>query len=506
MVKSDILGHQTLGHEAIISLDVNIVRNQDQIDGIRKRMSLINNKSPTLCTAKWLQSTIYLHNGRTHSCHHPATHAIDQKAIVKDPSLLHNTEKKIQARKEMWEGKQVRECEYCWNIENLKKGHISDRMYKSSDMRWSFPYLEEIKSAKFSQSTFPRYLEVVFENTCNLKCMYCSPDISSAWVQEIQKYGHYPTSLSTGNLELLRKQGKIPLSSKEHNPYKEAFWKWWPELMSYLKVFRITGGEPLLAKETWKCIDKIINSKPVDLDFSINSNLSVPLHLIERLILLSADITKKTHKFEIYTSCEADGEAAEYIRYGMNYKQYMNNVELFLRKAPETTLVSFMITFNALSLSTFIKFLERILILRKKFNKKRSFNRIPFMISYLRWPQFLSMRILPREIREKYADKFHEFAKNNTANNDEELDTLYLEEKDQINRLCDFMLKEIPENELKRNQKDFALFIDEYDRRKSTDFISVFPELKNFLLECRKKWSNDSEISIPWMNIKNFLQ
>jgi len=47
--------------------------------------------SPTMCTAKWLQSTIYLQNGTTHSCHHPAVHKIPLEELKDNPSALHNT-------------------------------------------------------------------------------------------------------------------------------------------------------------------------------------------------------------------------------------------------------------------------------------------------------------------------------------------------------------------------------------------------------------------------------
>ena len=38
----------------------------------------------------------------------------------------------------------------------------------------------------------------------------------------------------------------------EHNPYVEAFWRWWPDLYRDLHTFRITGGEPLLSKNIGK--------------------------------------------------------------------------------------------------------------------------------------------------------------------------------------------------------------------------------------------------------------
>ena len=38
---------------------------------LKESKEKINKVSPTFCAAKWLQSTILLYNGETHSCHHP---------------------------------------------------------------------------------------------------------------------------------------------------------------------------------------------------------------------------------------------------------------------------------------------------------------------------------------------------------------------------------------------------------------------------------------------------
>jgi hypothetical protein len=35
------------------------------------------------------------------------------------------------------------------------------------------------------------------------------------------------------------------------------------------------------------------------------------------------------------------------------------------------------------------------------------------------------------------------------------------------------------------NQKDFVLFFDEHDRRRNTDFLATFPEMKDFYHYCK---------------------
>ena len=56
-------------------------------------------------------------------------------------------------------------------------------------------------------------------------------------------------------------EDKMPIPQREENPYAKAFWKWWPDLYQDLHTFRITGGEPLLAQDTWKVLDYVLEQK-----------------------------------------------------------------------------------------------------------------------------------------------------------------------------------------------------------------------------------------------------
>lgn len=93
--------------------------------------------------AKWTLVTIHLHNGTTHSCHHPKPHQIPLEEIADSPSALHNTFFKISQRDKMIKGVRPEECNYCWRIEDSSKDNVSDRIYKSGD-QWSLPYMDMI--------------------------------------------------------------------------------------------------------------------------------------------------------------------------------------------------------------------------------------------------------------------------------------------------------------------------------------------------------------------------
>jgi len=71
----------------------------------------LDSKGCGFCLAKWTQVTMHLHNGMTHSCHHPGPHKIPLEEIRLNPTALHNTNFKKLKRKEMLEGKKPAECD-----------------------------------------------------------------------------------------------------------------------------------------------------------------------------------------------------------------------------------------------------------------------------------------------------------------------------------------------------------------------------------------------------------
>ena len=107
-----------------------------------------------------------------------------------------------------------------------------------------------------------------------MACSYCDVKSSSNWQHEIATQGHYPTSGMFNNTEWMEREGIVPIPHTKPNPYRDAFWKWWPDMYRDLHTFRITGGEPLLSKDTWKILDYIINEPDPnkELSLSINSN------------------------------------------------------------------------------------------------------------------------------------------------------------------------------------------------------------------------------------------
>ena len=450
----------------------------EKIIWFKQAKQILDRTGPGMCLAKWLQVTLHLQNGHTHSCHHPNTHKIPIEEIQEDPSALHNTKFKKEQRKLMMTGQRPQECHFCWQVEDNAPPDsdvFSDRVYKSTDEWAGKDQYFNVMYAGWEQNIKPTYLEVSFSHACNFKCSYCSPHISSKWMEEIEKFGGYPTTLKYNNLEHTQYQDKMPIPVKEYNPYVEAFWKWWPEVYSTLHTFRITGGEPLMSKDTFKVLDYIIENPNPKLELAINSNCVLPDKLFDKFLEKIKIIQDNNcvKKFTLFTSAEAYGKKAEYIRNGMDYDIWIDSCNKFLKEVP-TANFSIMSTYNALSITSYMEFLKDVLLMKLKYhNDTRS---ISLDIPYLDNPKWMSVRILPMEYIPMLLKQV-QFMRDNHCDGK----GFQGWEADKLDRI-QYLIKEDPEQVW---LKDFGLFFDEHDKRRGTNLLETFPELANLYNYCK---------------------
>ncbi|MBY0553281.1 twitch domain-containing radical SAM protein [bacterium] len=501
--------------------------------GAEEMREKLNAISPSFCLAKWMMVSMHLTNGKTQSCYHPPAHDIPIEGLSENPGLLHNTEFKIKERKQMRNGERPDGCKYCWAAEDApsaeKLGHLSDRHYKSSEW-WAADQLEKIQlgDERLDKGVTPAYVEVNFNQACNFKCIYCSPHISSEWQKEIEIHGDYRLEeYIHNNIEALKKVGLMPLTTPNNeNPFVQSFWKWWPQIYKDLKVFRMTGGEPLLDVNTWKVLDYAHQNPNADLELSITSNLCPPKsEIFEKFILKLQKLEKiqiwedsdKLNKntgnygyvspaikyFMLFVSCDSVGAQAEYIRTGMNFNVVKNNIREVLSKT-DGTAITLINTFNVLSLPKLKDFLSWILELREEFcyenqkeeviqvsdprgilhkpytRKKRQ--RVWFDIPILSQPSWLSIKLMANTEWEKHLSEIISFMEENVQKDD--YDTSYRGFKPyeilKVKRNFSIMKQSFEPEELNINKRRFVEYVNELDRRRATNFLQIFPELENF--------------------------
>lgn len=444
------------------------------IENYKPMKELLDSTGCGFCLAKWTQVTTHLGSGITHSCHHVGAHKIPIKELESNPSALHNTLEKKERRKEMLEGKRPKECDYCWRIED-NTDSFSDRVQKSIQS-WSNIDHDKIIASSSDENINPRYMEISFSNVCNFKCSYCGPPFSSKWTEEIKAQGPYKLHMTHYNGI---KDHEVQIPNKELNPYIEAFWQWWPDLVKDLKVFRITGGEPLLSKDFWKVLDYLEDNPQPHLELNVNTNSCVDFKMYQKFVKQLNNLTENNcvKRVIIHTSAESTREQAEYSRDGMDWNLFNSNVTYLLDNAKKVKL-NFMSAFNILSLPTFGSYIYYVKQLKEKYGKEK----VTCDFAFVRNPNFLDIKIATKELVLKYLKPVTEFVEESDYFNEwekQKLERIYLD--------CESRFEKDIEN-VRRFRYQFYQFISQYDKRRNKNFEKIFPQYRSFLKLCKETY------------------
>jgi hypothetical protein len=247
----------------------------------------------------------------------------------------------------------------------------------------------------------------------------------------------------------------------------------------------MTGGEPLLDRNTYRVFDYVLDHPRPDLHLCVTSNFSVDERNWQRYKEQVTQLCEpgRLEHFMQFVSVDAWGKSAEYIRHGLDFDLLWDRVNQFLTEIPERNSITFIVTMNNLSVTTLDKLFAGILGLRKTYSK--TYQRIWFDTPVLRQPAWQSLQILP----ESYADRLeHLWAW--MLRQIETPETRFQGFKDyeiaRLDRDIAWMRagRNMTAEQRHRHQADFYRFFAEHDRRRGTDFLATFPEMREWWQEC----------------------
>jgi len=296
-------------------------------------------QTTTACRLKWGWSTLYLNSGKTASCHRASSSNIPEDFVS-----FHNTDLKIKAREDMLQGNWPGHgCEYCKNIED--SGGTSDRQFQNQIPN-AYPLELDINNEL--TTVLPTTVEVFFSNTCNLACVYCSAEYSSAIQAENKKFN--------GAI--------IPALDfqYENNQYKNLipkFWDWLKDHGDSLQRLHILGGEPFLQKEVNQLIDFYKSTPNSKLEFNLVTNLSLTdsifLPYVEKLTGLKQNNSVK--RIDIQCSIDCWGPAQSYIRHGIHLDLFEKNITKLIES--NVFRVGLLTTITSLSIPSMLTLAEK---------------------------------------------------------------------------------------------------------------------------------------------------
>jgi len=271
------------------------------------------NIDPT-CQLKWTWSTIYMANSASASCHRTRQYKFDLDSF----DDFHNLPEKQRDRQLMLDGSWPGNgCEYCRKIEDA--GGYSDRHFNNEKLQHVTP--NEVYTDPTATSVVPKMVEVYFDNTCDLKCIYCGPHYSSAWQAENKKFGDwkYATFELNSNYQV----------DANRRAYVEKFWAWWDQHYNQVTHFQFLGGEPFFQQEFDECLDFVEQHSNPELFFNIVTNLNCStdrlINKIERFKKIVQDGKMKT--LQITGSIDCWGPEQEYVRFPLNLDRWEKNFE-----------------------------------------------------------------------------------------------------------------------------------------------------------------------------------
>lgn len=304
------------------------------------------------------------------------------------------------ARKMMLNNQEVNICHHCYSIED-NGGKSLRQEYNEQYSKKYIKIVEESKNNDFNVTTFPPFVELRSGNKCNTSCRMCNPNDSSLVLQEHKKIhltlrdtNLSPETKSNG-YNMLGNPERIIFGNTDSALSKiiSDIDKHYNEIIEHITeidTLTLSGGEPFLLEKTVELFEQIREKNP-NLRLNINTNGSISSDRILNAIQSMNDV-------RLCVSLDGYGSVQEYIRYPLKWNKIEENINSFYNSGNKNLHLSFnctVQTFNILDLDTMILFLVR------------KYPKTFLNLSVLENPNFLNIKILPKEVREHAINKLN---------------------------------------------------------------------------------------------------
>jgi len=253
-------------------------------------------KTSVYCTAPWNGLTIR-ENGQVRTC------CVGNKSLgnLNNQTIqeIENSDILQQIKQDMLSGNpNLENCSVCIQHER-HAGHAQNREY----------YVKYYPT--INDSLELRFLDIRWNNVCNLGCLYCGPTFSNTWGDRLG----------------------ISINSSPVKDYQDDLLDWILTKADHINELMLVGGEPLLMKQNYKLLARL----PEQCQISIITNMSYDLEKNPAFPLL---LSRPPEKIIWNVSMENIGNKFEYVRSGANWAQIQKNFKLLLQHWPNTISVN----------------------------------------------------------------------------------------------------------------------------------------------------------------------
>lgn len=301
--------------------------------------------NPTFCPMPWT-GMMYNFDGKIKNCIRSSGPLGNIKDQPIETILIENN---LPRQQQIIEQQPVATCHTCYDLERGKKGfdHISDRIFYIRELK-SIP-VDTYRVGQFDLQT----VDIRWTNLCNFACVYCGPEFSSKWSDELKIRHQTPTEQQTTDFK--------------NYIYDHA---------DQLRHVYLAGGEPLLMKENLALLGKLNPNANI----RINTNLSkVDTRVFEAVC--------EFPNVHWTVSVETLAEEFEYIRHGGSWLDFLENLNKIKNLGHKVSfnMLHFLLNYN--SIFDCVDFL-----------KAQGFHNNSFIIGALLTPEYLNIRHLPENV------------------------------------------------------------------------------------------------------------
>lgn len=290
-------------------------------------------------------------------------------------------EKATEVKSKMLSGEKLKECVAC---------------YKQEDI--GIPSLREnFNSLYFNKIDFssdnPKFLywDLRLSNLCNFKCRMCHHELSSEWYEDIIKLNPHSG-----------------ITEKVIKVNREEFWSDMKSHYKFVEAVYFAGGEPFLNQHHYQILEDLRNLGKTDTRIIVNTNGSIT-HFKKKRVL---DFYKDFKNINLGFSIDGMGKNVEYIRSGINYDKWKENIREYINfveeKNSSTINYFFQVTYGVLNVENILDMI--IDFAKEGFLTKHSsisFQTIdqPIELSIEAIPTVIKNRVISKILSKEYLDE-----------------------------------------------------------------------------------------------------
>jgi MoaA/NifB/PqqE/SkfB family radical SAM enzyme len=228
-------------------------------------------------------------------------------------SEIWNSDKWKKIRRDMLADNPIDACRSCYEKE--KMGRDTLRKSVNRDLIDNINLVGLTKNDGSLDRFELSYLDIRYNNLCNLTCRSCGPYASSSWYQPAEKLGM-----------IKQKRSPILIAGRGDNDLYDQI----IQHVDHVKKIYFAGGEPSMIEKFYEILEILDRRGRNDVHLCYNINMS-RLTLKNKSLL---DLWRKFSRVSVGASLDGEYQRGEYLRQGLIWQDVIKNRQSMIDKCP----------------------------------------------------------------------------------------------------------------------------------------------------------------------------